>query len=127
MESETGDDVPIVGMEFESLDAIIEFYDTYPRRVGFDWRNRNSKKNADKVVYHVMLVCNREGKAESKVDETRKTYPKGPTGCKARMIASSDVGGSWIIRVVKLEHCHDLNCTNSSILRRNKVISMQVK
>ncbi|KAL4390655.1 hypothetical protein AHAS_Ahas03G0166800 [Arachis hypogaea] len=32
-----------------------------------------------------------DDRAESKVDETRKVYPKGPTGCKARMIASSNV------------------------------------
>ncbi|QHO57652.1 protein-RELATED SEQUENCE 5-like [Arachis hypogaea] len=73
MESEIGDDVPVVGMKFESLDAIIKFYNTYPRRVGFDWRNRSSKKNVDKVVYYVMLVYNQEGKAKSKADETRKT------------------------------------------------------
>ncbi|KAL4315146.1 hypothetical protein AHAS_Ahas15G0155900 [Arachis hypogaea] len=120
MESKISDDVPIIGMEFESLDAVIEFYNTYTRRVGFDWRNRSSKKNADGVVCYVMLVCNQEDRAESKVDETRKTYPKGPTWCKARMIAFSDVGSSWIVRVVKLKHCHDLDCTNMRLLRRNK-------
>ncbi|KAL4288265.1 hypothetical protein AHAS_Ahas19G0268900 [Arachis hypogaea] len=115
MESEIGDDVPIVGMEFESMDVVIQFYNTYGRRVAFDWRNRSLKKNADGVVYYVMLICNWKGRAESKVDETKRTYPKGPTGCKVRMIASSDVDGSWIVRVVELEHCHDLNCTNLSI------------
>ncbi|KAL4287852.1 protein FAR1-RELATED SEQUENCE 5-like [Arachis ipaensis] len=127
MKSEIGDYIPVVSIEFESLDAVIKFYNTYARRVGFDRRNRSSKKNTDGVVYYVMLVCNQEGRAKSKVDETRKTYPKGPTGCKARMIASSDVGGSWIVRVVKLEYYHDLNYTNSRLLKRNNVISMHVK
>ncbi|RYR37839.1 hypothetical protein Ahy_A09g042745 [Arachis hypogaea] len=77
-----GDDVPIFGMEFESMDGVIQFYNTY-------------------------------GRAESNVDETRKTYPKGPTGCKAKMIAFSDVDGSWIVRIVEPEHYHDLSCTNS--------------
>ncbi|RYR25487.1 hypothetical protein Ahy_B02g059274 [Arachis hypogaea] len=72
-----------------------------------------------------MLVCNREDRVESKVDEIMKTHPKGLTGCKARMIASSDVGGSWIVRVVEPEHYHDLNYTNLRLLRRNKVISIQ--
>ncbi|KAL4321343.1 hypothetical protein AHAS_Ahas14G0101000 [Arachis hypogaea] len=92
MESEIGDDVSIVGMEFESLDAVIEFYDTYGRRVGFDWRNMSSIKNAHRVVYCVMLVYNWEGRTESKVDEMKKTYPKGTIGCKTRMIGIFDVG-----------------------------------
>ncbi|RYQ90716.1 hypothetical protein Ahy_B09g096740 [Arachis hypogaea] len=107
MESEIGDDVPVIDMKFECMDAVIQFYNTYVRKVGFDWMNRCSKKNVDGVVYYVILVCNREGRAESKVDETRKTYPKGPTRCKAKMIASSDVGDSWIVRVVELKHCHN--------------------
>ncbi|RYQ92355.1 hypothetical protein Ahy_B09g098556 [Arachis hypogaea] len=122
MESEIGDDVPIVGMEFESMDVVIQFYNTYGRRVAFDWRNRSLKKNADGVVYYVMLICNWKGRAESKVDETKRTYPKGPTGCKVRMIASSDVDGSWIVRVVELEHCHDLNCTNLRLTGLAKLI-----
>ncbi|RYR34980.1 hypothetical protein Ahy_A10g050054 [Arachis hypogaea] len=69
MKSEIGDDIPVVGIEFEYLDAVIEFYNNYTRRVGFDWRNRSSKKNADEVVYDDIL----EGKTKSKVDEMGKT------------------------------------------------------
>ncbi|RYR73346.1 hypothetical protein Ahy_A02g007701 [Arachis hypogaea] len=53
--------------------------------------------------------------AESKVGETEKTYPKGSTGCKVRMIASSDVCD----RSLNFNN-HKLNCTNSRLLKRNK-------
>ncbi|KAL4275745.1 hypothetical protein AHAS_Ahas20G0137900 [Arachis hypogaea] len=66
MKSEIGDGIPVVGIEFEYLDAVIEFCNNYTRRVGFDWRNRSSKKNADEVVYYVILVYNQEGRTKSK-------------------------------------------------------------
>ncbi|RYR21018.1 hypothetical protein Ahy_B03g066261 [Arachis hypogaea] len=73
-------------MGFQTARARKWFSLTWPVREEFE-------KECRGVVYYVMLVCNREGRAESKVDETRKAYPKGPTGCKARMIASSDLKG----------------------------------
>uniref|UniRef100_A0A2N9F4S1 Protein FAR1-RELATED SEQUENCE n=1 Tax=Fagus sylvatica TaxID=28930 RepID=A0A2N9F4S1_FAGSY len=64
---------PRVGMEFDSLQQVIEFYKHYAYSKGFATMTRNSrKKKGFSETSYVNLKCNREGKYSSSVDDPSK-------------------------------------------------------
>jgi hypothetical protein len=64
---------PRVGMEFDSLQQVIEFYKHYAYSKGFATITRNSrKKKGFSETSYVNLKCNREGRYSSSVDDPSK-------------------------------------------------------
>uniref|UniRef100_A0A2N9H080 Protein FAR1-RELATED SEQUENCE n=1 Tax=Fagus sylvatica TaxID=28930 RepID=A0A2N9H080_FAGSY len=64
---------PRVGMEFDSLQQVIEFYKHYAYSKGFATMTRNSRKNKGfSETSYVNLKCNREGRYSSSVDDPSK-------------------------------------------------------
>ena len=64
---------PRVGMEFDSLLKVIEFYKNYTYLKGFATMIRSSRKNKGFIeTSYINLKCNREGTYSSSVDEASK-------------------------------------------------------
>ncbi|CAH9119447.1 unnamed protein product, partial [Cuscuta epithymum] len=75
---------PVVGMKFESTDAVYEFYKKYGRTVGFPVRKRTSTKDRSKgVVVSIVIECSRAGSRGSKALNCLKPQPSMQTSCTA--------------------------------------------
>ena len=62
-----------VGMEFDSLLQVIEFYKNYAYLKGFATMTRSSRKNKGFTeTSYINLKCNREGTYNSSVDDASK-------------------------------------------------------
>ncbi|KAL6338472.1 hypothetical protein AAG906_020565 [Vitis piasezkii] len=72
---------PYVGMEFESEEAAMVYYDAYAKRVGFIIRVGN---------------CHRSGRDGSVISR------------RAMIMVRKDKSGKWIVTKLETEHCHPL-------------------
>jgi hypothetical protein len=83
---------PRVGMEFDSLQQVIEFYKHYAYSKGFATMTRNSrKKKGFSEISYVNLKCNRKGKYSSSVDDPSKKRSTIKNACEAGIKASMDI------------------------------------
>ncbi|KAF9626422.1 hypothetical protein IFM89_033241 [Coptis chinensis] len=57
---------PEVGMTFDTVDDILEYYRKYGNEKGFSVKIRSSRKDDNGVTRYITLMCCREGKARSK-------------------------------------------------------------
>ncbi|KAF9613005.1 hypothetical protein IFM89_004859 [Coptis chinensis] len=57
---------PEVGMTFDTVDDILEYYQKYGNEKGFPVKIRSSRKDDNGVTRYITLTCCREGKARSK-------------------------------------------------------------
>uniref|UniRef100_A0A2N9IZA1 Protein FAR1-RELATED SEQUENCE n=1 Tax=Fagus sylvatica TaxID=28930 RepID=A0A2N9IZA1_FAGSY len=111
---------PRVGMEFDSLQQVIEFYKHYAYSKGFATMTRNSrKKKGFSETSYVNLKCNREGRYSSLVDDPSKKRSTIKNACEAGIKASMDITDKkWRILSFIEDHNHDLSPSvriNSSI------------
>ncbi|OVA06510.1 FAR1 DNA binding domain [Macleaya cordata] len=105
---------PIVGMKFDDLDEMYDFFRDYSKVLGFSVRRRHSKKGDDGEVRYVTFECARGGKVNiNKCTNPLKPKPQGGTQCKARLSACLGIDKKWRIGVVVLDHIHDLSPTKS--------------
>ena len=83
---------PRVGIEFDSLLQVIEFYKNYAYSKGFATMIRNSRKNKDftKTSY-INLKCNRERIYSSSVDDASKKRLTIKHSCETGIKASMDI------------------------------------
>lgn len=94
---------PIVGMEFDTIEASQAFWERYAYDVGFHARIRSSKRKGDGVVRTRMYVCSKEGK---------KCVRRGGTrcGCGAQMIINwVKKKGTYRVSSFIEEHNHVLD------------------
>jgi hypothetical protein len=96
-----------VGMEFDSLLEVTEFYKNYTYSKGFATMIRNSRKNKGFTeTSYINLKCNREGTYSSSVDDAskkRSTIKKirVKLGSKLRWILPIGNGGYWaLLRII---------------------------
>ena len=77
---------PRVGMEFDSLLQVIEFYKNYTYLKGFATMTRSSRKNKGftKTSY-INLKCNRKRRYSSLVDDASKKRSSIKNSCEARI------------------------------------------
>uniref|UniRef100_A0A2N9I5N6 FAR1 domain-containing protein n=1 Tax=Fagus sylvatica TaxID=28930 RepID=A0A2N9I5N6_FAGSY len=106
---------PRVGMEFDSLQQVIEFYKHYAYSKGFATMTRNSrKKKGFSETSYVNLKCNREGKYSSSVDDPSKKRSTIKNACEAGIKASMDITDKkWRILSFIEDHNHDLSPSKS--------------
>uniref|UniRef100_A0A2N9GGS0 Protein FAR1-RELATED SEQUENCE n=1 Tax=Fagus sylvatica TaxID=28930 RepID=A0A2N9GGS0_FAGSY len=102
---------PRVGMEFDSLQQVIEFYKHYAYSKGFATMTRNSrKKKGFSETSYVNLKCNREGRYSSSVDDPSKKRSTIKNACEAGIKASMDITDKkWRILSFIEDHNHDLS------------------
>ncbi|XP_014517267.1 protein FAR-RED IMPAIRED RESPONSE 1-like [Vigna radiata var. radiata] len=120
------DNEPRIHMCFDTMEDAKKFYTNYAITCGFAVRTRTSKKDKDNNVYYLRLVCSREGKYVSSIKPEVKTLPSQTNQCPAGItIARKD--NKWFIRIVALDHSHDLCPNTSKLIPGNRKLSMQVK
>ena len=75
---------PRVGMEFDSLQQVIEFYKNYTYSKGFATMTRSSRKNKGFTeISYINLKCNREGRYSSLVHDAAKKRSTIKNLCEA--------------------------------------------
>lgn len=103
---------PVVGMEFESEEAAMMYYDAYAKRLGFIVRLGNCHRAHDGSVISRKFLCNKEGfrvsNKKKKVLEVRKPREATREGCKAMMMVRKENAGKWVVTKVETSHTHAL-------------------
>jgi hypothetical protein len=106
---------PSVGMEFDSLLEVTEFYKNYVYSKGFATMIRNSRKNKGFTeTSYINLKCNREGTYSSSIDDASKKRSTIKNLCEAGIKASMDsTDHKWRILGFIENHNHDLSPSKS--------------
>ncbi|CAH9089712.1 unnamed protein product [Cuscuta epithymum] len=105
-------------MEFESREAIYEFYKAYGKRLGFPIRTRSTTKDKrGREIVSVVLECSRAGHRGSQSKNQLKPQPSMQIGCGARLRAHVIYSGLWQISKVFLQHSHPMSPTKARLFR----------
>ncbi|KAJ4956155.1 hypothetical protein NE237_012938 [Protea cynaroides] len=104
---------PYIGMEFESEEAAMIYYNAYARRMGFIIRVGNCHRSGrDGSVISRRFLCNKEGfrvnNKTTKRLEVRKPRAVTREGCKAMIMVRKENSGKWFITKLETEHSHPL-------------------
>ncbi|RYR29249.1 hypothetical protein Ahy_B01g053604 [Arachis hypogaea] len=105
------EEIPYVGLRFDSLQRAQEFYCNYAKKVGFvtGIRNTNFDKTRKELKVHInqSIHYNREGYQESRVKAATRVKRITTAGCKARMYVMLDrQNDNWMVSKLELKHTH---------------------
>ncbi|RYR38872.1 hypothetical protein Ahy_A09g044144 [Arachis hypogaea] len=105
------EEIPYVGLRFDSLQRAQEFYSNYAKKVGFVMRIRNTNfdktRKELKVPINQSIHCSREGYRESRVKAAMRVKRITTAGCKARMYVMLDRhNDNWLVTKLELKHTH---------------------
>ncbi|XP_028058369.1 protein FAR-RED IMPAIRED RESPONSE 1-like [Camellia sinensis] len=119
---------PKRGMCFSSKQEVYTFYAKYAKHVGFSIAHKTQVFGDDGELRYFGIECSRSGK-RTKKSEVNPLKPSLSTkiGCKARVRASLQKDGRFMLTTVNLEHNHDLIPTDSRYFAMNKKILTPVK
>jgi len=134
-ETNDGDDPnlhPRIGMEFNTINDVKEFYISFAKKEGFGIRTRTTKEN------FCTLVCSNEGKHTTKISNeeecnvsmgTKKKTSTSRTDCKALLSVSKAWKRSkWSIISFSNDHNHVMLSPKSvNYLRCHKKMSMPAR
>jgi zinc finger SWIM domain-containing protein 3 len=104
---------PVVGMSFDSIKSVKEFYKSYAHKVGFSVRINPQHLVIDEVVSKKFL-CSRQGFKKTNVAPTAKQKNSTETRCGCDVHISVKLGTDkryFIVSVVE-EHNHILLSPN---------------
>jgi zinc finger SWIM domain-containing protein 3 len=120
---------PRVGMEFDSLVEVIEFYKNYAYLKGFATMTRSSRKNKGfSETSYINLKCNREGRYSNLVDDASKKRSTIKNSCEVGIKASMDITDrKWRILSFIENHNHDLSPSKSRHFAAFRHISTNTK
>ncbi|KAA8550530.1 hypothetical protein F0562_002214 [Nyssa sinensis] len=104
---------PYIGMEFESEEAAMVYYDAYAKHIGFIIRVGNCHRSShDGSVISRRFLCNKEGfrvnNKKVKRLEVRKPREITREGCKAMIMVRKEKSGKWVVTKLETEHSHPL-------------------
>lgn len=103
---------PYIGMEFESEEAAMVYYDAYAKRVGFVIRVGNCHRSCrDGSIVSRRFLCNKEGfrvNNKTKRLEVRKGREITREGCKAMIMVRKEKSGKWVVTKLETAHSHPL-------------------
>ncbi|KAF5457179.1 hypothetical protein F2P56_021301 [Juglans regia] len=122
-----GDDEPVSGMEFNSLEDLMNYYKEYGKKRGFGVMTKRSERGEDETVRYVTLACARGGKARNKTINVANPRPTGKTECKAKINALKVADGKFRLTTVHNLHNHGLSPKKSRFFRCNREVSESVK
>jgi hypothetical protein len=108
---------PMVGIVFDSLLEVTEFYKNYAYLKGFAIMIRNSRKKKKmgfNETSYINLKCNRERTYSSSVDDASKKKSTIKNSCEAGIKASMDIiDRKWRILGFIENHNHTLSPSKS--------------
>ncbi|CAK9156528.1 unnamed protein product [Ilex paraguariensis] len=82
---------PKLGMVFNIVDEIMEYYIRYGNDLGSPIKRRTSSKGDDGELKYVTFACSCSGKSKS----TSRMHPITKTDCKAKLRAAICPDGKW--------------------------------
>jgi FAR1 DNA-binding domain len=120
---------PSVGMEFDSIEEALLYYQLYGKQLGFDICKRSSHKKGEDI-YHCSSACIKHKKSvikdcdESSIPERRRAIVG--TECKAGItIGDNGFTGTWVVCTINLEYNHDLNPDSSFFIPSYRYIPIR--
>ncbi|KAF5473217.1 hypothetical protein F2P56_009842 [Juglans regia] len=122
-----GDDDPVSGMKFNSLEDLISYYKEYGKKRGFEVMTKRSERGDDQTVRYVTLACARGGKAWNRTINVANPRPTGKTECKAKINALKVADGKFRLTTIHNIHNHGFNPKKSRFFRCNREVSGSVK
>lgn len=122
---------PYVGLEFESEEAAMAYYDAYAKQIGFIIRIGNCHRSShDGLVVSRKFLCNKEGfRLNKKVKRVEVRKPRAVTreGCKAMIMVRKEKSGTWVVAKVETHHNHPLGISPGKVQRSSVRAWSQVR
>ncbi|KAF5196745.1 hypothetical protein FRX31_013678 [Thalictrum thalictroides] len=116
-----------LGMVFDSVGELFDYYVKYGNEKGFPVKRRSSKKGDDGEVRWVIFACSRSGKTESTPKKAFKWHHLTKTGCKAKINAALMPDGKWRVTSIVLDHNHELTPGKLRSQKKNRTMGPHVK
>ncbi|PIA39893.1 hypothetical protein AQUCO_02600385v1 [Aquilegia coerulea] len=116
-----------LGMIFDSVGEVFDYYVKYGNEKGFPVKRRSSKKGDDGEVRWVIFACSRSGKTESTSKKAFKMHHLTKTGCKAKINAALMPDGKWRVTSIVLDHNHELTPGKIRSQKKNRTMGPHVK
>ncbi|XP_024177242.2 protein FAR1-RELATED SEQUENCE 5 isoform X3 [Rosa chinensis] len=118
-----GENIPVLGMSFESDQDAYDYYNSYARVVGFSVRRlRSNKYKHTNVTWKREFCCSCEG-FYTKKNTPEKKREERRFGCKAMLQIKLNEDGKFVVTKFEAEHTHDLVPESSShVLRSQRTI-----
>ncbi|KAF8391359.1 hypothetical protein HHK36_023663 [Tetracentron sinense] len=115
---------PMVGMEFDSIDAVKKFYNVYAKSEGFSIRMNRSYYSKDRRLVGRDFVCSREGKSRKKIKEKTsldkmKEVDGSRGGCQAILVIKEKDCGRWYLSTFRKKHNHEMVSPSKVYLLRS--------
>jgi hypothetical protein len=115
---------PVVGMSFDTLDKVEQFYKTYAHESGFSVRIGAQSKKSD-VVDNKRFVCFTKRRVEP---NKQNKHSEIRCGCNARIYVRLGQDSRYYIASFVEEHNHGpVSPDKIPFLRSNRRISQRVK
>ncbi|XP_016164230.1 protein FAR1-RELATED SEQUENCE 5-like [Arachis ipaensis] len=126
------EEIPYVGLRFNSLQRAQEFYSNYAKKVGFVTRIRNTNfdktRKELKVPINQSIHCSREGYRESRVKAAIRVKRITTAGCKARMYVMLDRhNDNWLVTKLELKHTHACSAEQAVHYSEYRELTMHAK
>ncbi|XP_015949654.1 protein FAR1-RELATED SEQUENCE 5-like [Arachis duranensis] len=126
------EEIPYVGLRFDSLQQAQEFYSNYAKKVGFVTRIRNTNfdktRKELKVPINQSIHCSREGYRESRVKAAMRVKRITTAGCKARMYVMLDRhNDNWLVTKLELKHTHACSAEQAVHYSEYRKLTMHAK
>ncbi|XP_060190807.1 protein FAR1-RELATED SEQUENCE 5-like [Lycium barbarum] len=101
---------PKLGLEFDSDENPLNFYNEYARRVGFSVRREylNTNKKLGYVTSRKITCYEGFRRNDKQKEQVKKSRRETRTGCQAHIIVTRQSTGKYRITKVELEHNHSL-------------------
>ncbi|XP_016164629.1 protein FAR1-RELATED SEQUENCE 5-like [Arachis ipaensis] len=126
------EEIPYVGLRFDSLQQAQEFYSNYAKKVGFVTmiRNTNFDKTRKelKVPINQSIHCSCEGYWESRVKAAMRVKRITIAGCKARMYVMLDRhNDNWLVTKLELKYTHACSAEQAVHYSEYRKLTMHAK
>ncbi|RYQ98606.1 hypothetical protein Ahy_B07g086362 [Arachis hypogaea] len=118
-----------VGMRFEHLKLVQDFYTTYAKKVGFVSKIRNTNFDGmTKEPINQFIHCNWEGFHGSRVKAPTQKNTIAAVGCRARIYAKFDKEKQdWVMLKVDLRHLHPCSTKKAMHYHENRELTIHTK
>ncbi|XP_038708509.1 protein FAR1-RELATED SEQUENCE 5-like [Tripterygium wilfordii] len=118
---------PMIGMLFDSVDDLFNFYKDFGQHNGFSVKRRSISKDSSGMYKYLVFTCGRSDKfySHSKNSICHRAFSKNE--CKARIAGRLSINGKWEITQFNNNHNHELSPSQSRYFRCNREINPCVK
>ncbi|XP_071700129.1 protein FAR1-RELATED SEQUENCE 4-like [Rutidosis leptorrhynchoides] len=119
---------PKLGMTFDTIEEVANFYADYGKKLGFGVFKRSSEKDPiDDTIKYATFACNRAQKSVSKSKNSLNPRPTTKTDCGAKIRVVLGADKKYHVSKVYLEHNHSFSPSKGRFYRCYRKINRHVK